>query len=279
MFKYPAKVLAEGKNFGIKLTKGPLPDLPPEITTKVEQEWERILTYDVTIPNTPLLLTTNDDGNLTIEGNTLVLACGPSDRKHLRGTTHESVASIKGGEYIRRGVSMLSVTQTADNLAFMGVRKPAITYPLQRHHVAGRLEVDEGDPITGIYAEYLQEAGIHRNEVEIECIGIAADMVVKNFEFIFKGTTKLTGAELIARALRAKSADEHIMFELFPYNAEYIRRNVLEPEPDGFPPTGFAGLAMALRHDFGPEAFPLWEPEATTYSAFMGRRGVMLKIK
>lgn len=279
--KYPARIICAGAAFKIMVEKRDFDTLPPKIEEKVDRVWEEIKQYDPGIPDTPLFLAHGADA-VRVEDDTIHLVCGPSSRKYLRGTTHENVATISGGRYIRRGVSMLSVTTTADNCLFMGVRKPVITYPLQRHHVAGRLEVKENDPVTGVYAEYRQEAGLERNEVHnLTCIGVAADMVYQSmsFEFIFRATTSLTARQLMERALRAKSADEHIMFEVFPWDPKFIRENVLLPEPDGFPPTGFAGLVMALRHDFGSDVFPDWEPESTTYPMFMGRRGQMLGIK
>lgn len=100
-----------------------------------------------------------------------------------------------------------------------------------------------------------EELGIKHTEVSVECIGLVADLVVNTYEFIFIGRTSCSAADILSRARHAKDADEHVAIEAFPWSPAFVRELVCLPDPRAFVPTGFAGVALALRHDFGPAAF------------------------
>lgn len=276
--KHPSKILAEGREFQIHVEKREFDPLPSHIEQRVEELWIEQKKFDPDIPNTSMLLA----HNAWRDGNILRLICGSSSRKYFTGTTNEDIVALDGGRYIRRSVSMLAITRTADNCVVLGVRTPKTGYPLLRHAVpAGRLQVNELDPVNGIFVEYKEELGLERHEVyDLTCIGLVADLVYgfMCYEFIFIARSKLTACQLMERALTAISANEHCVLEAFPWDPDFIRENVLLMEPTCLPPTGFAGLNLALRHDFGTQAgIPEWEPAPCSYKEFMGRRWPMMQ--
>lgn len=276
--RHPTHILAQNGVFYIEVQKQNFDPLPPEIEQRVNALWDERKIFDPVIPDTKMLLAHNVWRN----GNMLGVTCGPSSRKYFTGTTHEDIASCANGRYVRRSVAMQAITITSDHCVLLGVRTPKTGYPLQRHTVpGGRLQVDEIDPLNGIVVEYKEELGLEQDEIhDLKCIGLVSDLVYgfMSYEFIFMAQTKLTARQLITRALTAVSANEHPVLEVFPWNPDFIRENVLLPEPTCFPPTGFAGLVMALRHNFGNQAaIPWWEPTPISYQEFMGRRWPMMQ--
>lgn len=276
--KHPSKILVQGGEFQIHVEKREFDPLPLQIEQRVEELWIERKKFDPDIPDTKMLLAQN----VWQDGNILRLICGPSSRKYFTGTTSEEIALLDCGRYVQRSTSMLSITRTSDNCIVLGVRTPKIGYPLQRHPVpAGRLQMNELDPVNGIFVEYKEELGLKRHEIyDLTCIGLVADLVYgfMSYEFIFMAKSKLTARQLMERTLTAVSANEHCVLEAFPWDPDFIRENVLLAEPTCLPPTGFAGLSLALCHDFRTRAgIPKWEPTSCSYQKFMGRRWPMIQ--
>ena len=266
MYLYPSRVVCEG-TFEIRITHENFDPLPAQIEEQVGQIWEQIKQRDPGIPDTRLFCAKS----ITANRDTIQIVCGPSSRKYLKGTTHQSLMHIED-RFMHRGISMLAITLTSDDYVVLGMREAATTYPLCRHAApAGRLEVREGNPRNGVYTEYEQELAITRDEIRhMVCIGVVADMTYssQSFEFIFLCRLSLD-AEAVANRYHAMVRDkEYQELEIFPWNPRFIK-NVVMREPRNFPPTGYTGLALALRHEFGTDAFPIaWEPTHTSYEEF-----------
>jgi hypothetical protein len=170
---------------------------------------------------------------------------------------------------------VLAVTTTSDGYVLIGVRSPSIDWPLLRHVVpAGRLRPIELDPYTGITVEFHEELGLTPEDIiELECIGVVADQTWGrlNIEFVFRAKTRLTAREVLDRAKAAKSVSEHCQLEPFPWQGSLIR-DLLFADPNGYVPTGWAGLAVAIQRDFGENEFPDWTPVHRSYADHLGRR-------
>lgn len=213
-------------------------------------------------------------------GRRLRLLCGVSNYKNFMGTTHETVAPAIAEQHRHRATGFLAVTVTADNCFLLGVRSPKIDWG-NLHHVvpAGRLRPDEKDPFTGIRAEFAEELGLQSTEIQdLVCVGVVADETWGrlNYEFCFRATTPLTARQVIERAKTAKSAGEHCQLEPFPWSEGFVRELLLA-DPEGYVPTGWAGVALCLQGAFGDTAFPRWETVHRTYEEHMGRRLAMVK--
>ena len=50
-----------------------------------------------------------------------------------------------------------------------------------------------------------------------------------------------------------------------------IVADLLCTDPSKFTPSGFSGIAMALRHVFGSEAIPDWQVLPVAYEEYMGK--------
>lgn len=150
--EYPIEVICEGRNFDISVRYENFPPLPGDLEEFVENHWSQLKKNDPGIPDTPMLA-----AHLVQYGdNVIELVCGPSSRRIWMGTT-QGEAMRRWPEHVQRGISMLAVTLAdfeGTPVLVLGVRKPKITYPLQRHCVpAGRLEVSERDLLHGLHAE------------------------------------------------------------------------------------------------------------------------------
>ncbi len=277
---YPVRIVATGL-FGegdIEVHKGQLPDLPTDVAEKVEAQWAKELERNPALKPGPLLAARSVEA--VDGGKRLRLLCGMSNYKNFMGTTHEAVAPTIAEEYHHRATGFLAVTITADNCFLLGVRSPKIDWGNLRHVVpAGRLRPDEKDPFTGIRAEFTEELGLQPTEIQdLACIGVVADQTWGrlNYEFCFRACTPLTARQVIERAKTAKSADEHCQLEPFPWS-ETFTRDLLLADPEGYVPTGWAGVALCLWRKFGEDAFPQWDTTHRTYEEHMGRRLAMVK--
>lgn len=276
MIQYPTKVIARGSfsMADIVIERVNLPPLPVDLQACVESVWaEELARNPKATPGKLLVAAGLEEAN-----GKLLLRCGPSDYRNFMGTTSpEGVPE----EYRHRAIGMLAVTTTTDGYVMLGVRSPAIDWPLLRHVVpAGRLQPIELDPYTGVRAEFHEELGLNPDDVVgLTCIGVVADQTLGrlNYEFVFRARTSLTARQVLERANTAKSASEHCQLEPFPWQADLIR-NLLLVDPDGYVPTGWAGLAIALQDEFGNQAFPDWTPVHRTYAEHVGRRLKMQRI-
>ncbi|OGY37191.1 MAG: hypothetical protein A3E36_01160 [Candidatus Andersenbacteria bacterium RIFCSPHIGHO2_12_FULL_45_11b] len=282
-FPYPARRLfaaPSGQKFEISVVHRDFDPLPAPQEAFVKAEVARVRQFDPGFPAVSKMLLAH---NLKLEGNELRLTCGVSARKYMQATTQPAFVEQFGEGSVRKGVSMLAVTITADNKLILGVRTPKTRYPIMRHCApAGRLAAHENDPYNGIMAEYREELGMDREDLQsIACIGVVEDLVYGSltYEFVFIGKTKLTARQVIERAKGAKSADEHPVLESLMWVPDYICDDILLSEPDAWPPTGFAGVAMALEYEFGAGYRIDWEPNPMLYGNYMGRRGPMVRIK
>lgn len=270
MLQYPTKVVARGSfaPADIVVEHVTLPSLPPDIEARVESSWAEELARNPQATPGKLLVAAALEG---VRGK-LLLRCGTSDYRNFMGTTSSETVPE---QYRHRAIGMLAVTTTADGYVLLGVRSPAIDFPLLRHVVpAGRLRPIEQDPYTGIAAEFSEELGLAPEDLlELECIGVVADQTLGrlNFEFVFRAKTSFSARQVLERAKTAKSASEHCQLEPFPWQANLIS-DLLLADPEGFVPTGWAGLAVALQRDFGPQAFPDWTPVHRTYADHVGER-------
>jgi 8-oxo-dGTP pyrophosphatase MutT (NUDIX family) len=271
--KYPCKVLYSNINFHVHVVPTEFPTLPPELQAEVDARWEAIEKADPGIPNTPLI----NGQFVTRHTYDLMLRCGSSNRKMFMCTTEMPTLPP---EYVHRSVAQCAVTTTRDNMLIIGIREVRTAYPNARHVApAGRLEVSEKTPLQGVYAEYEEELGLRQSDVEVRCIGVVSDQVLRmgSIQFIYRGITNLTAHELLERAAHAKSATEYVHLEVFPWNPDFLRKHVLLPYPRRFVPDGFAGIALALREDFGNDAFPDWEVETgTAYTDYMKSRNELV---
>ena len=276
MIRYPTKVIARGSfsMSDIVIERVNLPPLPVDLEARVDRVWAEELARNPKATPGELLVA----AGLEQADGKLLLRCGLSDYRRFMGTTSpEGVPE----EYRHRAIGMLAVTTTADGYVMLGVRSPAIDWPLLRHVVpAGRLQPSELDPYTGVRAEFREELGLTPNDVVgLTCIGVVADQTLGrlNFEFVFRARTSLTAREVLERANVAKSVSEHCQLEPFPWQVDLIR-NLLLVDPDGYVPTGWAGLAIALQDEFGNESFPDWTPVHRTYADHVGRRLKMHRV-
>lgn len=270
MLEYPTKVVARGSfvQADIVVEHVTLPNLPRDIAAIVESSWAEELARNPRATSGELLVA----AALEEADGKLLLRCGRSDYRNFMGTTSSETVQE---EYRHRAIGMLAVTTTVDRYVLLGVRSPTIDWPLLRHVVpAGRLRPIEQDPYTGVRAEFTEELGLEQKDLlELQCIGVVADQTLGrlNFEFVFRARTSLSAREVLKRAKKAKSASEHCQLEPFPWQPNLIS-DLLLADPEGFVPTGWAGLAVALQSDFGPQAFPDWTPVYRKYADHVGGR-------
>ena len=276
---YAVRVVTTGlfREGDVEVHKKELPPLPTDVAEKVEAIWAKELERNPNLRSGPLLAAQSVD--VVGDGKRLRLLCGVSNYKNFMGTTHEAVAPTIAEEHLHRATGFLAVTVTADNCFLLGVRSPKIDWGNLRHVVpAGRLRPDEKGPFTGIRAEFKEELGLEPSEIHLVCVGVVADQTWGrlNYEFCFRASTPLTARQVIERAKTAKSAGEHCQLEPFPWS-ESFARELLLADPEGYVPTGWAGVALCLWDAFGETALPRWETVHRTYEEHMGRRLAMVK--
>lgn len=274
MISYPARVIFRGR-FGredIVVEQIELPPLPPEVDSCVENVWAAERKRNPNLEPRPLLVA----AALEEHHGRLTLRCGRSDYKRFMGTTADEGVPE---EYRHRAIGVLAITTTVDGYVLLGVRSPAIDWGLLRHVVpAGRLQPDERDPYTGITAEFVEELGlVPADLLSLECIGVVADETWGrlNFEFVFRAVTHCSARQVLERAKTAQSAREHCQLEPFVWRSDFVR-DLLLVDPEGYVPTGWAGLAIAIQRDFGMEEFPQWLPAHRPYAEHVERHLQMI---
>ncbi|MEK7098905.1 MAG: hypothetical protein AAB916_00100 [Patescibacteria group bacterium] len=271
--EYPARVLITGSfpEEAIEMVHEDAPALSPEVTAKVNELWGAELKQNPHLFSGPMLVARA----LSRPPGRIRLHCMVSEYKNFMGTTHEDVAPMLPDGQLHRAIGFLAATITSDGYVMLGVRSPKIDWPTLRHVVpAGRLTPAQEHPYKGIRDEFQSELGIGAADiVSLECIGIVADMTWRrlNYEFVFFAQTRLTFRQVIERAKTARSGTEHVQLEPFPASADFMN-DLLMSDPDGWVPTGFAGLALCGYNRFDIKSFPWWIPAHRTYAEHMGRR-------
>lgn len=270
---YGVRVLLEGRWTAeqVEVVKEELEPLSPNVVERVEALWAEEVTRNPHLRPGPLLVAKSVD--TVDDGARLRFACGESNYKNFMGTTHETVAQELAEGQIHRATGIMAVLTTADQRAVIGVRSPKVDWPTTRHVApAGRLRPADVHPFSGIRDEARTELGLDDATFsDPTCVGVVGDLTYGrlNTEFVFRARTLLTAEEVVAAAKAAKSANEHCWLEFWPWEASFVRELLLESHKE-WVPTGWAGVAIALRSDFGEEAFPLWTPRGRTYVEAMG---------
>lgn len=272
--EYPVQMLAVGSfpEENIEMVRESASPLPMYVEEQISTLWGEELKANPNLYSGPMLVAREID---VMEGSRLRVHCIESEYKYFMGTTHESVAplSVMHG-FVHRAIGFLAVTITSDGYCMLGVRG-LIDWPTLRHVVpAGRLTPRQEHPYKGVRDEFKSELGLDETDIlSFICVGVVADLTWRrlNYEFVFLARTALSFRKVMERARTAKSASEHVQLEPFPWNP-YFLRELLLADPDGFVPTGFGGIALCLRHEFGPVAVPEWTPAHRTYTKHMGRR-------
>lgn len=275
--QYPARILVRGyfRPEDIVLENIPLPEFPSQIQQEIDDNWARELKINPNLRNGPLLAGLKFDVESYHGLPTRIrLTCSASNYKNFMGTTREEFVH----EDLRhRAIGIMAITKTRDGYLMLGVRSPRIDWGTLRHVIpAGRLRPNE-DPYSGITAEYKEELGLIAEEIHgLQCIGVVCEESWGrlNYEFVFRANTSLTARQLTERAKTAKSAGEHSQLEPFPFRENFMRELLLA-DPNGFVPTGWAGLALCLI--VRSWNFPEWTPCHRSYEEHMGRRLEMLR--
>lgn len=274
---YPAQILTVGSfsEKEIEMVKVVADPLPPDAEDRIRDIWGEELKLNANLYSGPMLAAQGID---VIGGTRLRVRCIESEYKYFMGTTHESVGSLlPHSDFVHRAIGFLAVTITADGYVMLGVRSPRIDWPTLRHVVpAGRLTPRQEHPYGGIRDEFKSELGLEPPDISsLECIGVVADLTWRrlNYEFVFFALTSLTFRQVMDRARNARSGSEHVQLEPFPWESSFMREFLLA-DPDGFVPTGFAGLALCYGVDLSDRDFkaPDWTPAHRTYPEHMGRR-------
>lgn len=274
--EYPAQILGVGSfpKSNIEMIKGNADPFPMDVEERISSIWDEELKANPSLWSGPMLVARGID---VIGGSRLRVHCVESEYKYFMGTTHESVAPLLlgAGLDLHRAIGFLAVTITSDGYCMLGIRSPKIDWPTLRHVVpAGRLTPRQEHPYKGIRDEFQSELGLDETYIaSLVCIGVIADMTWRrlNYEFIFLARTTLPFRQVMERVKSARSASEHSQLEPFPWNPYFLRELMLA-DPDSFVPTGFGGIALCLRHEFGAVVAPDWTPAHRTYTEHMGRR-------
>ena len=268
--QYSARVLGHGifTRENIILDQIELPAFSQSAQDEIERIWAAELVLNPHLISGPLLV----GQKLVVEGNDRIrLTCGLSNYKNFMGTTRQGQIP---DEQRHRALGIMAMIQTADRCFILGVRSPKIDYGLLRHVVpAGRLRPGQ-DPYSGILSEFREELGLGEEHItSLQCLGVVSDLTWGrlNYEFVFLAKTGLTSREVFEFALTAKSAAEHCQLEAFPV---HTLEDVLRFDPQGFVPTGWAGLKLCASYHFFSDFD--WEPVNQTYEEHMGRRLKML---
>ncbi|MEK7542000.1 MAG: hypothetical protein AAB533_04080 [Patescibacteria group bacterium] len=271
--EYPARIIASGsfEEEDIILVKEAAEPLPVDVEARVGELWGQELKQNPNLYSGPMLVAQR----IEVAPDSIRLHCIESEYKNFMGTTHEDVAPMFPDDQLHRAIGFLAVTITDDGYCLLGVRSPKIDWPTLRHMVpAGRLTPRQAHPYGGIRDEFQSELGLEVRDISsLICIGVVADLTWRrlNYEFVFFAHTLLTFRQVMERATSARSGSEHVQIEPFPWDPYFVRELLLA-DPNGFVPTGFAGMALCVRHVFGVEAMPDWTPAHRTYVEHMGKR-------
>lgn len=269
--EYPVQILAVGSfpEGNIEMVRESTNALPMDVEERISAVWGEELKTNPNLWSGPMLVARGID---VIEGAHLRVHCIESEYKYFMGTTHESVAPLIPDNEVHRAIGFLAVTITSDGYVMLGVRSPKIDWPTLRHVVpAGRLTPRQEHPYKGVRDEFKSELGLDEADiVSLTCLGVVADLTWRrlNYEFIFLARTVLSFRKVMERARSARSASEHCQLEPFPWNP-YFLHYLLLVDPEGFVPTGFGGIALCLRQEFGSVVVPEWTPTHRTYTEHM----------
>jgi hypothetical protein len=275
---YPVSIVFTGdvSEKDIHLEIVDLPTLPDNLVEQIDLHWESELKLNPDLFSGPLL----SPVSVVQEAGQVRLKCGVTDYKTFMGSTSDPTIPEA---FRRRAIGVLAVTVSADGFVLVGVRSPRVDWGTLRHVVpAGRLKPSDGSVFRGIEIEFDEELDVNPREdlQSLVCVGLVKDETWGrlNFEFIFMARSLLSATDLIKKAADSKSANEHCQIEAFPWDPDSVGV-LLNAEPSGFVPTGWAALAICLRREFGEEVVPLWNPMSVTYEAHMGRRLDMTGIR
>ena len=271
MFEYPASIIATGEfdQLAIKLEIVDAPTLPENIIASIEERWTSETALNPELVSGPLL----SPVDVTCSSRQVRVTACVTDYKTFMGTTADP--SIPE-PLRRRAIGVAAVTISADGFVLVGVRSTRVDWGTLRHVLpAGRLKPSDQSVFRGITIEFEEELGPNaaRQLKSLVCVGLVRDETFGrlNYEFVFLARSALTAAELIDEASHAESAIEHSRVESYPWDADSIGALLLA-DPTGFVPSGWAALAICVRHDFGDESFPMWKSTHTCYEAHMRHR-------
>ena len=267
MIASPASIVATGdfRPDSVRIRPVDLPPLPADIEEFVETKWQRELELNPRLYAgailSPAAVDVSDDG--------IEIVCGLSDYRQFMGTTWPEVPR----EFRRRALGQLAVTITSDDRLVVGIRSRDIDWGGLRSTIpGGRVQPDEGTPEEAILLELREEAGIGPNEIDsLRCVGVLEDLTWgrQNYEIIYLAHVACPAGELVERAAAAEHSFEHDRIETHAWDPITIA-DLLNSDPFGFTPSGFGGIALALRHAFGTEAFPEWTVREVTYEEYLG---------
>ena len=269
MIACPACIVATGDYApgAIRIRRVDLPVLPSEIDEFVETKWQREIELNPRLYAGAIL----SPAAIRISADGIEIDCGVSDYRQFMGTTWPDVPE----NLRRRALGQLAVTITSDDRLVVGVRSAVIDWGGLRAAIpGGRVQPDEGTPEEAIRLEFREETGIGPNEIEsLRCVGVAEDLTLgrQNYEIVYLARVNCTASDIVKLAESAEHSYEHDRIEVYAWERDTIAE-LLCTDPSNFTPSGFAGIALALRHDFGADAFPDWEAKPITYEEFMGER-------
>ena len=267
MIACPASIVATGDYppEAVRIRPVELPSLPAALEETVETKWQRELELNPRLYPGPIL----SPAAVRISEQEIELDCGLSDYRQFMGTTWPEVPE----NLRRRALGQLAVTITSDKQLVVGIRSGEIDWGGLRHAMpAGRVQPGEGAPAEAILIEFGEEAGIGANEIDsLRCIGVLEDLTWgrQNYEIVYVAHVACTANELIERAANAEHSFEHDRVEAHAWNPTAIA-GLLNRDPAGFTPSGLGGIAVALRHEFGADAFPDWEVRPVSYEEYLG---------
>lgn len=267
MIACPASVLTTGDYppgaVTIRLVE--LPPLPADLEDFVDRKWQREIELNPRLYAGPIL----SPAAIRISDDAIEIDCGVSDYRQFMGTTWPEMPE----RHRRRALGQLAVTITSDDHVIVGVRSRKIDWGGLRHAIpAGRVQPGEGTPEEAILLEFREEIGIGPDEIEsLRCIGVLEDQTSgrQNYEIVYLAQVAISASELMERAEAAEHSFEHDRIEAHAWQRDTIAE-LLTADPAGFTPAGFAGLAVALRHAFGEDAFPEWHVRPMNYEHYMG---------
>lgn len=267
MIACPVSIVATGDYppEAVRIRPVELPPLPAATEAFVEAKWRRELELNPRLYPGAILSPTA----IRVAANGIEIDCGLSDYRQFMGTTWPEVPQALR----RRALGQLAVTISSDERLIVGVRSRKIDWGGLRATVpGGRVQPDEGSPEEAILLEFREEAGIGADEIDsMRCIGVLEDLTWgrQNYEIVYLAHIGCTAGELAERAGAAEHSFEHDRIEMHAWDPATIA-NLLNSDPASFTPSGFGGIAMALRAAFGADAFPDWEVRPVTYGEYMG---------
>ncbi|MDJ0910969.1 MAG: NUDIX hydrolase [Woeseiaceae bacterium] len=267
MIACPASVVATGDYApgAIAIRRVDLPPLTSEVEDFVEAKWRREVKLNPRLYAGAIL----SPAAIHISTDRIEIDCGVSDYRQFMGTTWPEVPE----PLRRRALGQLAVIVTSDERLVVGVRSKDIDWGGLRAVIpGGRVQPDEGTPEEAILIEFREEAGIGPDEIEsLRCVGVLEDRTSgrQNYEIVYLARIGCSASELVDRASSAEHSFEHDRIEVYAWEQGTIA-DLLSSDPRRFTPSGFGGIALALRHAFGADAFPEWQSEPVTYEEYMG---------